>query len=68
MAADYLDIKSLFGSICQSIADKVKGKSPEEIRAILNIKNDFTRKEEEEIRKENPWAFKGETNKQCLQE
>uniref|UniRef100_A0A3Q7GMC4 SKP1 component dimerisation domain-containing protein n=1 Tax=Solanum lycopersicum TaxID=4081 RepID=A0A3Q7GMC4_SOLLC len=30
-----------------------KGKKPEEIRKEFDIKNDFTPKEEEEIRKEN---------------
>uniref|UniRef100_A0A804NH95 SKP1-like protein n=1 Tax=Zea mays TaxID=4577 RepID=A0A804NH95_MAIZE len=32
-------------------------KSPEEIRRTFNIKNDFTKEEEEEIRRENSWAF-----------
>ena len=33
------------------------GKTPEEIRRIFNIKNDFTPEEEEEVRRENQWAF-----------
>jgi hypothetical protein len=33
------------------------GKTPEEIRKTFNIKNDFTPEEEEEVRKENQWAF-----------
>ncbi|KAK7270000.1 hypothetical protein RIF29_22853 [Crotalaria pallida] len=57
MAANYLDIKSLLDLICQTVADMIKGKSPEEIRKIFNIKNDFTPEEEEEIKKENKWAF-----------
>ncbi|MBA0675637.1 hypothetical protein Goari_017172 [Gossypium aridum] len=35
----------------------MKGKSPVEIRKTFNIKNDFTPEEEEEIRRENAWAF-----------
>ncbi|KAI3875406.1 hypothetical protein MKW98_000083 [Papaver atlanticum] len=42
---------------CQTVADMIKGKSPEEIRKTFNIKNDFTREEEEEVRRENQWAF-----------
>lgn len=33
-----------------------KGKSPEEIRKIFNIANDFTPEEEAHIREENKWA------------
>jgi len=34
----------------------MKGKTPEDIHEKFNIKNDFT-KEEDEIRRENQWAF-----------
>ncbi|TVT97410.1 hypothetical protein EJB05_57345, partial [Eragrostis curvula] len=57
LAANYLNIKDLLDLTCQTVADMIKGKTPEEIRTIFNIKNDFTKEEEEEIRKENPWAF-----------
>ncbi|KAI3965165.1 hypothetical protein MKX01_027656 [Papaver californicum] len=57
LAANYLDIKNLLDLICQTIADLIKDKSPEEIRIIFNIENDFTPEEEEEIRKKNQWAF-----------
>ena len=56
-AANYLDSKQLLDLTCQTVADMIKGKSPEEIREIFNIKNDFTPEEEEKIRKENQWAF-----------
>jgi len=55
-AANYLNIKGLLDLTCQTVADMMKGKTPEEIREIFNIKNDFT-KEEDEIRRENQWAF-----------
>jgi S-phase kinase-associated protein 1 len=56
-AANYLDIKGLLDLICKTVADMMKGKSVEEIRKMFNIKNDFTPEEEEEVRKENQWAF-----------
>eukprot|EP00191_Tetraselmis_sp_GSL018_P001321 CAMPEP_0177594766 /NCGR_PEP_ID=MMETSP0419_2-20121207/9964_1 /TAXON_ID=582737 /ORGANISM="Tetraselmis sp., Strain GSL018" /LENGTH=151 /DNA_ID=CAMNT_0019086113 /DNA_START=441 /DNA_END=894 /DNA_ORIENTATION=+ len=54
-AANYLNIKSLLDLTCLTVANMIKGKSPEEIRKTFNIKNDFTPEEEEEIRKENQW-------------
>ncbi|KAF0906827.1 hypothetical protein E2562_013225 [Oryza meyeriana var. granulata] len=39
------------------VADTIKGKTPEEIREAYNIVNDLSRDEEEEIRRENAWAF-----------
>jgi S-phase kinase-associated protein 1 len=57
LAANYLDIKGLFDLTCQTVADMMKGKTPEQIRETFNIKNDFTPEEEAEIRKENQWAF-----------
>lgn len=56
-AANYLNIKNLLDLTCQTVADMIKGKTPEEIRATFNIKNDFTPEEEEEVRRENQWAF-----------
>ncbi|KAL0923511.1 hypothetical protein M5K25_007570 [Dendrobium thyrsiflorum] len=43
--------------IILTVADMIKGKTPEEIRKTFNIKNDFTPEEEEEVRRENQWAF-----------
>ncbi|KAK1613199.1 hypothetical protein QYE76_036872 [Lolium multiflorum] len=57
LAANYLDIKELLHLTCQTIADMINGKTPEEIRRTFNIKNDFTAEEEEEIRREYQWAF-----------
>ncbi|CAI9755819.1 unnamed protein product [Fraxinus pennsylvanica] len=49
LAANYLDIKSLLDLTCQTVADMIKGKTPEDIRKTFNIKNDFTPEEEEEV-------------------
>lgn len=57
LAANYLNIKGLLDLTCQTVANMIKGKTPEEIRRTFNIKNDFTPEEEEEVRRENQWAF-----------
>jgi len=57
LAANYLNIKCLLELTCQSVANMIKGKTPEEIRKTFGIKNDFTPEEEEEVRRENQWAF-----------
>eukprot|EP00924_Labyrinthula_sp_SR-Ha-C_P004111 maker-scaffold_3-snap-gene-14.48-mRNA-1 protein AED:0.04 eAED:0.04 QI:130/1/1/1/1/1/3/99/180 len=55
-AANYLDVKSLLDLSCAKVASMIKGKSPEEIRSLFNIKNDFTPEEEAKIREENKWC------------
>eukprot|EP01100_Stratorugosa_tubuloviscum_P010890 TRINITY_DN474_c3_g1_i1.p1 TRINITY_DN474_c3_g1~~TRINITY_DN474_c3_g1_i1.p1 ORF type:complete len:157 (+),score=79.88 TRINITY_DN474_c3_g1_i1:171-641(+) len=56
LAANYLDIKPLLDLTCKTVANMIKGKSPEEIRKTFNIKNDFTPEEEEQVRRENAWC------------
>nr|CAD7407588.1 unnamed protein product [Timema poppensis] len=56
LAANYLDIKGLLDVTCKTVANMIKGKTPEEIRKTFNIKNDFTATEEEQVRKENEWC------------
>ena len=57
LAANYLDIKDLLELTCEKVASMIKGKTPEEVQKVFNIQNDFTPAEEDEIRKENQWAF-----------
>lgn len=56
LAANYLDITMLLKAGCKAIAAQIKGKKPEEIRKIFNIPNDFTKEEEDRVRKENVWV------------
>jgi S-phase kinase-associated protein 1 len=42
MAADYLHMQEFLDDVCQEIADMLRGKSPKEIRSILNISDDHT--------------------------
>jgi S-phase kinase-associated protein 1 len=56
LASNYLDIKPLLDVGCKTVANMIKGKSPEDIRKTFNITNDFTPEEEEQIRRENEWA------------
>uniref|UniRef100_A0A915Q041 Skp1-related protein n=1 Tax=Setaria digitata TaxID=48799 RepID=A0A915Q041_9BILA len=51
-----LILARLLDVTCKTVANMIKGKSPEEIRRTFNIKNDFTPEEEEQIRKENAWC------------
>jgi S-phase kinase-associated protein 1 len=54
--ANYLEIDTLEELCAASFASLIKNKSPEEIRKIFNIANDFTPEEEEKIKKENYWS------------
>ncbi|XP_014211359.1 S-phase kinase-associated protein 1 [Copidosoma floridanum] len=56
LAANYLDIKGLLDTSCKTVANMIKGKTPEEIRKTFNIRNDFSPAEEEQVRKENIWC------------
>lgn len=55
MAADYLDIKGLMNSGCRVVANMIRGKTTEEMRRRLCIKNNFTPSEEEMVKRENQW-------------
>ncbi|AAF79899.1 putative S-phase kinase-associated protein [Arabidopsis thaliana] len=57
LAANYLNIGGLLDLTCKAVADQMRGKTPEQMRAHFNIKNDYTPEEEAEVRNENKWAF-----------
>lgn len=50
LAANYLDVRGLLDVSCKTVANMIKGKTPEEIRRTFNIKNDFSPEEEEQVR------------------
>jgi len=56
-AANYLNITALLKTACKSVAECIKGKTPEEVRQTFGIKNDFTPEEEEQMKIEKAWAF-----------
>lgn len=39
-----------------SVADMIKGKTPEQIRAEFDIENDFSPEQLEEVRRDNAWC------------
>mmetsp|Transcript_11562 Transcript_11562/g.13085 ORF Transcript_11562/g.13085 Transcript_11562/m.13085 type:complete len:179 (+) Transcript_11562:23-559(+) len=53
LAANYLDIKSLLNLVCAKIASLMKGKTPDQIRKIFNIRSDYTPEEEEQVRRDH---------------
>ncbi|KAJ1699907.1 hypothetical protein LUZ63_008419 [Rhynchospora breviuscula] len=57
LAANYLSIQGLLDLTCKKVADKMTGRTPEQIRETFNIKNDYSREEEEEVHREHQWAF-----------
>lgn len=57
VAANFLDVKPLLDAACQEVADRIKGKSPEDIRKIFGLENTYTPEEEAKVRQANAWAF-----------
>ena len=56
VVADYLNMRRLLDILCKTVADKIAGKTTEEIRTEFNITNDYTPEEEEQVRRENEWC------------
>jgi S-phase kinase-associated protein 1 len=55
-AANFMDIKPLLDLTCLAVSVMIKGKSPEELRKIFNLPDEFTPEEEAQVREENNWA------------
>ena len=51
--ADYLNFREALSVLEQHVAENIKGKTPEEIRTLFNIKNDQTPEQQAQIRAEN---------------
>lgn len=56
LGANFMDIKDLLDLTCAKVASLIKGKTPEEIREMFGIENDFTPEEEQAIKEENKWC------------
>jgi S-phase kinase-associated protein 1 len=63
LAANYLGYNRLLDVTCAAVANQIRGKTPEEIRARFHIPDDLTPEEKAEIQKENEWA-KGDDEKE----
>lgn len=59
LAANYLDTASLLDMACKTIANTLKGKTPEEIRKIYGIRSDLSVEQDQKIRADNAWAIRG---------
>lgn len=56
MAANYLDLPELLDLTCKVVALQIKGKTPEEIRAMYGLCDDLTPEEKQQIIEENRWC------------
>ena len=56
LVANYMDIKPLLDLTCTTVASMIKGKAPNGICATFNITNNFSLKEEAQVREENKWC------------
>ena len=61
-AANFLSIKDLIELGCGCAASMIKGKTPEQIRALFQIENDFTPEQEEKIKQQNRECLEENTN------
>nr|CDM81290.1 unnamed protein product [Triticum aestivum] len=57
LAANYLEVQGLLDLACKTVADQMRGKTVEGMRAHFNIVNDYTKEEEAQVRSEVAWAF-----------
>lgn len=60
LAADFMHTKPLLDSCCRRVASTIKGKTPEETRAMYGIKNDFSDEELARIKREEDWCDESE--------
>jgi S-phase kinase-associated protein 1 len=54
--AAFVDIKQLLDLGCKAVALLIKGRNNAEVRALFGITTEFTKEEEEEVRRTNPWC------------
>ncbi|TVU29594.1 hypothetical protein EJB05_21168 [Eragrostis curvula] len=56
-AAADLQIEKLLDLTSKAMAERIKGKTAEDIRKRFNIVNDYNEEDAEEVCRENSWAF-----------
>lgn len=56
-AANYLDAQQLLDLTCDRISGQLENKSEQEMRDLLQVVDDFTPEEREQIKRETKWAF-----------
>jgi len=56
VSANYLLIGTLLDRLCKYEGQKLRNKSPEEIRKMYDIEDDFTDEEKEQMKSEFAWA------------
>lgn len=61
-ASNYMNMNALLDACCLKVATDLRGKTKEQIRERYNIKNDFTKEDEERIKKENGWCHETPCN------
>ena len=54
--ANFLNIRGLLDVLCLTVADMIKGKTPEQIRGIFGIDNEITPEEEAAALAEHSWT------------
>uniref|UniRef100_R7WC25 SKP1 component dimerisation domain-containing protein n=1 Tax=Aegilops tauschii TaxID=37682 RepID=R7WC25_AEGTA len=57
LAAKDLDVQGLLDLACKTVADQMRGKTVEGMRAHFGIVNDYTPEEEAALRRELSWAL-----------
>jgi len=55
IATNFLNVQPLLDAACKTVANMITGRTPEEIRKMFDIPNDFTPEEEDKCRQEFAW-------------
>ncbi|OMP06118.1 SKP1 component [Corchorus olitorius] len=59
-AANYLEVEDLLDETCERVAGFIRNKTPDEVRRIFNIVNDFTPEELEKIDRAREWSIRND--------
>lgn len=57
-AANFMDIEPLLDLTCLAVSILIKGRSPEELREMFHISDEYSKEEESEIEEENQWTHR----------